>query len=50
MTDHTLYTGAHRERFDSLGKGKGMEEKLSADYTGYVGNYRGSGTYDKTHK
>lgn len=51
MTDHTQYTGSHRERFDEHGKGKGIEDRMSrSSSTGYVGNYRGSGTYDKTHK
>ena len=48
LTDTSKYTGAHRERFDSEGKGKGVagREDLAAN-TGYVGNYKGAGTYDK---
>jgi len=48
MTDASQYTGAHKERFDADGKGKGAagrEDK--ADNSGYVGNYKGDGTYDK---
>ncbi|KAK2193802.1 hypothetical protein NP493_5g08022 [Ridgeia piscesae] len=37
----------HKERFDAEGKGKGMSgrEDIHAN-TGYVGNYKGAGTYD----
>jgi len=50
MTDTSKYTGSHRERFDSTGKGKGAEGREEiVDNSGYVGNYRGSGTYDNTH-
>lgn len=48
MTDSSQYTGAHKERFDGSGKGKGIagrEDK--SDGSGYVGNYKGSGTFDK---
>lgn len=48
LTDTSKYTGSHKERFDGEGKGKGktgrVEEK---DASGYVGNYKGAGTYDK---
>jgi len=48
MTDTSKYTGSHKERFDESGKGKGVEGRAErADNTGYVGNYKGSGTYDK---
>lgn len=48
MTDASQYTGAHKERFDKDGKGKGIEGRSDrAENTGYVGNYKGEGTYDK---
>lgn len=48
MTDASKYTGSHKERFDESGKGKGAEgRKDVVDNTGYVGNYKGAGTYDK---
>ena len=48
MTDSSQYTGAHKERFGADGKGKGIEGRSDrADNTGYVGNYKGAGTYDK---
>jgi len=47
MTDASKYTGAHKERFDKDGKGKGIEGREEvADTSGYVGNYTGKGTYD----
>ncbi|XP_041353969.1 tubulin polymerization-promoting protein family member 2-like isoform X1 [Gigantopelta aegis] len=50
MTDTTLYTGSHRERFDESGHGRGAEGRVDIVSTsGYVENYRGEGTYDKTH-
>merc|ERR1712131_348179 len=51
MTDATKYTGAHKSRFDAeTGKGKGIEGRVDkTDNSGYVGNYKGAGTYDKTH-
>merc|ERR1712154_399931 len=50
MTDTSQYTGAHKETFDADGKGKGIagRENLTSN-TGYVGNYKGDGTYDKKH-
>ncbi|CAF0955935.1 unnamed protein product [Adineta steineri] len=48
MTDTSHYTGSHKERFDSEGHGKGKEGRADeAKNTGYVGNYKGQGTYDK---
>ncbi|BFZ02675.1 hypothetical protein BsWGS_05714 [Bradybaena similaris] len=48
LTDVKGYTGAHKERFGADGKGKGIEgRKDLADTSGYVGNYKGAGTYDK---
>ena len=50
MTDTSKYTGAHKERFDESGKGKGLEGREDkADNSGYVGNYKGDKTYDKSH-
>lgn len=48
MTDASQYTGSHKERFDESGKGKGIDGRAErVENTGYVGNYKGSGTYDK---
>merc|ERR1712002_591809 len=48
MTDASQYTGSHKERFDASGKGKGIDGRVDkADTSGYVGNYKGAGTYDK---
>jgi len=48
MTDTSKYTGAHKERFDASGKGKGLEGRADiVENKGYVGNYKGEGTYDK---
>jgi len=48
MTDTSQYTGAHKERFDESGKGKGIAGRADvADNSGYVGNYKGKDTYDK---
>ncbi|XP_035231189.1 tubulin polymerization-promoting protein homolog [Stegodyphus dumicola] len=51
MTDPSLYTGAHKERFDESGKGKGIagREDLT-DNSGYVTGYKEKDTYDKLHK
>jgi len=50
MTDTHLYTGSHKERFDDGGHGKGKEGRVEeAKTTGYVGNYKGEGTYDQKH-
>ena len=44
------HAGSHKERFGEDGKGKGLEgRKELADDSGYVGNYKGAETYDKTH-
>lgn len=51
LTDTNKYTGTHKERFDESGKGKGIEGREDvADNSGYVQNYKGQGTYDKTKK
>merc|ERR1712042_421796 len=46
MTDTSQYTGAHKERFDESGKGKGKEgrENVTAN-DGYVTGYKGKDTY-----
>ncbi|NXT32995.1 TPPP2 protein, partial [Pelecanoides urinatrix] len=50
LTDTSKYTGSHKERFDESGKGKGLAGREDvADSSGYVGAYKGAGTYDKTH-
>ena len=50
MTDTSNYTGAHKERFDESGKGKGIDGRADvAKNTGYVGNYKGANTYDQKH-
>lgn len=44
------YTGAHKERFntDGSGKGKAGREEL-IEQTGYVASYKNKDTYDKAH-
>ncbi|XP_042331210.1 tubulin polymerization-promoting protein family member 2-like [Sceloporus undulatus] len=50
LTDTSKYTGSHKERFDECGKGKGLAGRTDiVKNTGYVGAYKGAGTYDKTH-
>lgn len=50
MTDTSHYTGSHKERFDAGGHGKGKDGRADqVKNTGYVGNYKGAGTYDKKH-
>ncbi|PIO60087.1 p25-alpha protein, partial [Teladorsagia circumcincta] len=51
LTDHKKYTGAHKERFDAEGKGRGKAGRVDeAENTGYVGAYKNKDTYDKAHK
>ncbi|XP_071509307.1 tubulin polymerization-promoting protein family member 2-like [Diadema antillarum] len=50
LTDTSKYTGSHKERFDESGKGKGLEGRKDFDAkaaAGYVGGYKGEGTYEK---
>jgi len=48
LTDTSKYTGAHKERFDADGKGKGSDGRVDkVDSSGYVGNYKGKDTFDK---
>nr|XP_032642424.1 tubulin polymerization-promoting protein family member 2 isoform X1 [Chelonoidis abingdonii] len=50
LTDTSKYTGSHKERFDESGKGKGIAGREDVtDGSGYVGAYKGAGTYDKKH-
>ncbi|XP_062500770.1 tubulin polymerization-promoting protein family member 2-like, partial [Corticium candelabrum] len=49
LTDTSKYTGSHKQRFDESGKGKGLEGRQDFDdkaASGYVGGYKGQGTYD----
>ena len=46
----SISPGSHKERFGEDGKGKGMEGRADlVENSGYVGNYKGADTYDKTH-
>lgn len=50
MTDTSQYTGSHKERFTTDGKGKGAAGRTDKVVnTGYVGAYKEEGTYDKKH-
>ncbi|EYB89264.1 hypothetical protein Y032_0234g3158 [Ancylostoma ceylanicum] len=50
LTDHTKYTGAHKERFDAEGKGRGKAGRVDeVENTGYVSAYKNKDTYDKAH-
>lgn len=48
MTDASGYTGAHKERFNADGSGKGLDGRVDkVDGSGYVGNYKGENTHGK---
>uniref|UniRef100_H2Z4T4 Tubulin polymerization-promoting protein family member 3 n=1 Tax=Ciona savignyi TaxID=51511 RepID=H2Z4T4_CIOSA len=48
MTDTSQYTGSHKERFGADGKGKGLDGRVDqVDGSGYVGNYKGAGSYEE---
>ena len=48
MTDSSQYTGAHKERFGADGKGKGADGRTDRiENKGYVGQYKGEGSYGK---
>ena len=48
LTDTKGYTGTHKERFDTTGKGKGIAgRKDMVDQAGYVTGYKHQGTYDQ---
>ncbi|KAH9498373.1 hypothetical protein Btru_008126 [Bulinus truncatus] len=50
LTDVSGYTGSHKERFAADGKGKGKDGRVDqVENSGYVGNYKGAGSYDKAH-
>ncbi|XP_071132415.1 tubulin polymerization-promoting protein family member 3-like isoform X2 [Mytilus galloprovincialis] len=45
LTDTSKYTGAHKERFDESGKGKGIDgREYRFEDKGYVTGYKGDGT------
>ncbi|KAM6970459.1 tubulin polymerization-promoting protein family member 2 [Aplochiton taeniatus] len=47
LTDTSKFTGAHKERFDESGKGKGKAGREDIpDTSGYVGAYKGEGSYE----
>lgn len=47
LTDVSKYTGAHKERFDETGKGKGAEGRRDKECSsGYVSGYKNKDTYD----
>ncbi|XP_032892125.1 tubulin polymerization-promoting protein family member 3-like [Amblyraja radiata] len=51
LTDTSKYTGSHKGRFNEDGKGKGKIGREDViDKTGYVGAYKGAGTYDEKPK
>jgi len=52
LTDHTKYTGTHKERFDTgTGKGKGKAGREDIiEKTGYVSSYKNAGTYDQVRR
>ncbi|KAJ8948825.1 hypothetical protein NQ318_013477 [Aromia moschata] len=48
LTDTSKYTGTHKQRFDDVGKGKGIAgRKDLPDTSGYVAGYQNKDTYDK---
>ncbi|RWS10882.1 TPPP family protein CG4893-like protein [Dinothrombium tinctorium] len=49
LTDHTKYTGTHKQRFDGSGKGRGKAGREEKASDGYVQGYKEEGTYDKSH-
>ncbi|XP_057704876.1 tubulin polymerization-promoting protein family member 3-like [Corythoichthys intestinalis] len=47
LTDTSLYTGSHKERFDVSGRGRGREGREDiVNNTGYVAAYKNEGTFD----
>ncbi|KAA0717222.1 Tubulin polymerization-promoting protein family member 3 [Triplophysa tibetana] len=51
LTDSSKYTGAHKERFDGSGKGKGRAGREDIpDTSGYVSAYKGQDTFDEKVK
>ena len=50
LTDTTKYTGAHKQRFDESGRGKGIAgRKDIPDSSGYVQGYQNKDSYSKNH-
>ncbi|KDR14913.1 TPPP family protein [Zootermopsis nevadensis] len=50
LTDTTRYTGAHKQRFDESGKGKGLSGRKDVpDSSGYVQGYQNKDSYSKNH-
>lgn len=50
LTDTSRYTGAHKQRFDESGKGRGIAgRKDVADSSGYVQGYQHKDSYNKNH-
>lgn len=48
LTDTTKFTGSHKERFDSTGRGKGKAGREDiVDTSGYVSGYKHRGSYEK---
>lgn len=45
LTDASKYGGTHKERFDSSGKGKGLEGRVDGKSDGYVAGYKNKNTY-----
>ncbi|XP_064118829.1 tubulin polymerization-promoting protein homolog [Macrobrachium nipponense] len=50
LTDTKKFTGSHKLRFDSTGRGRGIAGRRDVnDGSGYVTGYKNKNTYDKTH-
>ncbi|XP_068247484.1 tubulin polymerization-promoting protein homolog [Palaemon carinicauda] len=50
LTDTKKFTGSHKLRFDSTGRGRGIAGRRDLnDGAGYVTGYKNKNTYDKTH-
>jgi hypothetical protein len=50
LTDVSKYTGAHKQRFDETGKGRGIAGRKDVpDASGYVHGYGNKDSYSKTH-
>ncbi|KAM4687983.1 tubulin polymerization-promoting protein-like isoform 1-T2 [Discoglossus pictus] len=48
LTDVKKFTGSHKERFDTSGKGRGKAGREDlVDRSGYVAGYKHAGTYDQ---
>ncbi|XP_063688098.1 tubulin polymerization-promoting protein family member 2-like [Bolinopsis microptera] len=51
LTDTSRYTGSHKERFGTDGKGKGLKgtREDTLEYDGYVVGYKNKDTYGEAH-